>query len=160
MSEIRGALEGVGRRFAIIVSRYNDLVTERLLNGARSCLLQHGVAEADVEVIAVPGAWELPGAALVAAHTGRFAGIVALGCVIRGETPHFDYVAGEAARGLASLVLETGVPVGFGLLTTEDPEQALARAGGSKGNKGWEAALSALEMADLYAQLRGGHEGA
>jgi len=160
VSELQGTLEGAGRRFAIVYSRYNELVTERLLNGARACLLQHGVAEAAVDVLSVPGAWELPGAALVAAHTGGYAGIVALGCVIRGETPHFDYVAGEAARGLAAVVLETGVPVGFGVLTTENPEQALARAGGAKGNKGWEAALSTLEMADLFSRLGGEHAGA
>ncbi len=160
MSEIRGALQGADRRFALVVSRYNELVTERLQNGAQACLLQHGVAEGDVDVIYVPGAWELPGAALLAAHSGRYAAVVARGCVIRGETPHFDYVAGEAARGLAGVTMETGVPVGFGLLTTEDPEQALARAGGKKGNKGWEAALVALEMADLFHKLGGAHAGA
>ncbi len=160
MSEIRGALEGAGRRFAVVVSRYNELVTERLLTGARACLVQHGVAEGDVDVIYVPGAWELPGAALHAVQTGGYAGIVALGCVIRGETPHFDYVAGEASRALAGVTMETGVPVGFGLLTTEDPDQALARAGGKKGNKGWEAALSVLEMADLFRKLGGAHAGA
>ncbi len=160
MSEIRGALDGAGRRFAVVVSRYNELVTERLLNGARACLLQHGVAEGDVDVIYVPGAWELPGAALLAAHGGGYAGIVALGCVIRGETPHFDYVAGEAARGLASVTMETGVPIGFGVLTTDNVEQALARSGGNKGNKGWEAALSALEMADLFAMLGDADAGA
>ncbi len=160
MSELQGALEGAGRRFAIVYSRYHELVTERLLKGARACLLQHGVAQDDVDVLAVPGAWELPGVALLAARSGEYAAIVALGCVIRGETPHFDYVAGEAARGLAAVVRETGVPLGFGLLTTEDAEQALARAGGAKGNKGWEAALSALEMADLFARLGGQHAGA
>ncbi len=160
MSELQGALEGAGRRFAIVYSRYNELVTERLLGAARACLVQHGVAEGDVDVLSVPGAWELPAAALHAAHTGRYAAIVALGCVIRGETPHFDYVAGEAARGLAAVVLETGLPVGFGLLTTENAEQALARAGGAKGNKGWEAALSALELADLFSRLGGEHAGA
>ncbi len=153
MSELQGALEGRGRRFVVLVSRFNELVTEKLLTGARACLLQHGVGERDLDVVWVPGAWELPGAALHAAHTGRYAGIVALGCVIRGETPHFDYVAGEAARGLAAVALETGLPVGFGVLTTENADQALARAGGNKGNKGWEAALSALEMADLFAVL-------
>ncbi len=158
--ELQGALEGAGRRFAIVYSRYNELVTERLLNGARACLLQHGVEEGAVDVLSVPGAWELPGAAAAAVLTGRYAAIVALGCVIRGETPHFDYVAGEAARGLARLTLETRVPVGFGLLTTEDADQALARAGGAKGNKGWEAALSALEMADLFSRLGGAHAGA
>ncbi len=159
MSELQGALEGKDRRFAILVSRYNELITDKLLTGARACLLQHGVAEAAVDVIWVPGAWELPGAALHAAHGGRYAGLVAVGCVIRGETPHFDYVAGEAARGLAGVTLETGVPIGFGVLTTENVEQALARAGGKKGNKGWEAALSALEMADLFETLGEPHAG-
>lgn len=153
MSEIQGALEGKGRRFGVLVSRFNELITDKLLAGARACLLQHGVPEPDIDVLWVPGAWELPGAALHAAHSGRYAGLVACGCVIRGETPHFDYVAGEAARGLAAVTLETGIPVGFGVLTTDDVDQALARAGGRKGNKGWEAALSALEMADLFATL-------
>ncbi len=159
MSELQGTLEGRGRRFAVVVSRYHELVTEKLLAGARACLLQHGVTEAGVDVVWVPGAWELPLAALHAAHTGRYAGIVAVGCVIRGETPHFDYVAGEAARGLAAVALETGLPVGFGVLTTDNADQALARAGGHKGNKGWEAALSALELADLCAALGEEHAG-
>jgi 6,7-dimethyl-8-ribityllumazine synthase len=160
MSELQGSLEGKGRRFAVVVSRFNELVTEKLLAGARACLLQHGVGVDAVDVLWVPGAWELPAAALHAAHTGRYAGIVALGCVIRGETPHFDYVAGEAARGLATVALETGLPVGFGVLTTDNADQALARAGGHKGNKGWEAALSALELADLFAVLGEQHAGA
>lgn len=158
--ELRGVAEGRGRRFAIVASRFNQLVTERLLEGARSCLAEHGVPDGDVDVLSVPGAWELPAAALTAARTGRYAGIVALGCVIRGETPHFDYVAGEASRGLASVMLETGVPIGFGLLTTNDADQALARAGGRHGNKGWDAALSALEMADLFATFGASGAGA
>lgn len=153
MSEIRGALDGRGRRFVVVVSRFNELVTERLLAGARACLLQHGVAEDHIDVVWVPGAWELPAAALRAARTRRYAAVVALGCVVRGETPHFDYVAGEAAKGLAATALETGVPVALGVLTTDTPDQALARAGGKAGNKGWDAALSALEMADLFARL-------
>lgn len=153
MREIRGALNGRGRRFVILVSRFNELVTERLLTGARACLLQHGAAEDHVDVVWVPGAWELPAAALRAARTGRYSAIIALGCVIRGETPHFDYVAGEASKGLAATALETGVPVAFGVLTTDTPDQALARAGGKAGNKGWDAALSALEMADLFDRL-------
>lgn len=160
MSELQGALEGRGRRFAVLVSRFNELITDKLLTGARACLLQHGVAEAALDVVWVPGAWELPGAALHAAHSGRYAGLVAVGCVIRGETPHFDYVAGEAARGLAAVTLETGVPIGFGVLTTDTVEQALARSGGNKGNKGWEAALSALEMADLFELLGDANAGA
>src|SRR5512138_766731 len=136
MSELQGALEGKDRRFAILVSRFNELITDKLLTGARACLLQHGVAEPALDILWVPGAWELPGAALHAAHSGRYAGLVAVGCVIRGETPHFDYVAGEAARGLAAVTMETGVPIGFGVLTTDTVEQALARSGGNKGNKG------------------------
>ena len=160
MSQFQGALEGKDRRFAILVSRFNELITDKLLTGARACLLQHGVAEAALDIIRVPGAWELSGAALHAAHSGRYAGLVAVGCVIRGETPHFDYVAGAAARGLATVTLETGVPIGFGVLTTDNVEQALARSGGAKGNKGWEAALSALEMADLFEMLGDANAGA
>ena len=151
--EIVGQAEGAGRRFAIVAARFNELITQRLVDGARSCLLQHGCAEGDVDVIRVPGAWELPGAASAALRTGRYAGVVAIGCVIRGETPHFDYVAGEAARGLQELALRHDAPVGLGLLTTDNREHAIARAGGDRGNKGWEAALATLEMADLYARL-------
>jgi len=148
-----GRLNGEGKRFAIVVSRFNELVTERLVAGARACLVQHGVREDDVDVFWVPGAWELPPVAKRAAESGRYDGIVALGCVIRGETPHFDYVAGEASKGLASVALSSRVPVAFGVLTTDTPDQALARAGGKAGNKGWDAAMSALEMSDLYRQL-------
>ena len=153
MREVRGRRDGHGRRFAIVASRFNELVTERLLEGARAALLRHGVRDDDIDVYWVPGAWELPVAARAAARTGRYAGVVALGCVIRGETPHFDFIAGEAARGLAALALETGLPVAFGVLTTDTPEQALRRAGGTAGNKGWEAALGALEMADLLQRM-------
>lgn len=156
MGELRGDLEGTGLRFALVVSRFHQLVTERLLAGARACLLEHGVAEDDVDILWVPGAWELPPVVQRAARSGRYAGVVALGCVMRGETPHFEYVAGAAARGLARVALAADVPVTFGVLTTEDAEQALARAGGTGGNKGWEAALSALEMAGLYRKLEGG----
>lgn len=145
---IRGKPDGAGRRFAIVVSRFNAAVTDRLLAGARSCLLQHGVSEAAIDVVSVPGAWELPLAAQAAATRG-YAAIIALGCVIRGETPHFDYVAGAAAQGLERVSLEAGLPVAFGVLTTDNAQQALARAGGRAGNKGWDAAMVALEMADL-----------
>jgi 6,7-dimethyl-8-ribityllumazine synthase len=153
LAEYVGRLNGAGRRFAVLVSRFNELVTERLLDGARACLLQHGVSDSAIDVVWVPGAWELPLVARRLATTERYAAIVALGCVIRGETPHFEYVAGAAARGLAAVALESGSPVVFGVLTTETAEQALARAGGKSGNKGWEAALSALEMADLVRRL-------
>lgn len=154
MPELDAPLDGRGRRFLLVVSRFNELVTDRLLDGARSCLLQNGVEEPDLDIVRVPGAYELPGATAVALRTGWYDGVVALGCVIRGETPHFDYVAGEAARGLQELAIGHGVPIGFGVLTTDTRDQALARAGGEKGNKGWEAALTALEMVGLYGEIR------
>ena len=156
MREIEGSTQGEGRRFLIIVSRFNELVTEKLLDGARSALVQHGVAEDDIGVARVPGAFEIPGAAGAALRAGGWDGIVAVGCVIRGETPHFDYVAGEAARGVQALAVAHDTPVTFGVLTTDTREQALARSGGDRGNKGWEAALAALEMSDLYRTLASG----
>lgn len=140
-------------RVAVLVSRYNEAVTTRLLDGARACLRDKGIPDARVDVLWVPGAFELPTAAEAAAATGRYAALVALGCVIRGETAHFEYVAGEAARGLGNVALAHRLPLGFGVLTTESLEQALARAGGDAGNKGYEAAEAALSMADLLAQL-------
>lgn len=139
-------------RFAIIASRFNEVVTTRLAAGARACLLEHGVPAADITEVMVPGAWELPLAARLLARRG-FGGVIALGCVIRGDTPHFEYVARAAAEGLAQVSLAHDIPVGFGVLTTEDADQALARAGGREGNKGWEAALAMLEMAELKARL-------
>jgi 6,7-dimethyl-8-ribityllumazine synthase len=153
VAEFRGRLTGEGKRFALVVSRFNELVTERLAAGARACLVQHGARDEDVDTYWVPGAWEIPPVVQRAARSGRYAGIVALGCVIRGETPHFGYVAGEAAKGVAAVALAADVPVAFGVLTTDTTDQALARAGGKAGNKGWEAALSVLEMADLYRQM-------
>ena len=154
MSDLEGTPRGEGKRIAIVVSRFNELVTERLLEGAVGSLREHGVAEDDLLVVRVPGAWELPGTVAAVLRTGDWDAVVALGCVIRGETPHFDFVAGEAARGLQELALrEPPVPIALGLLTTDTREQALARAGGDRGNKGWEAALTALEMADLYERL-------
>jgi len=149
----RGELPAASRRFAIVVSRFNEGITDRLLAGARACLAEHGVRDEAVDVISVPGAWELPIAADLAARRGSYAAILALGCVIRGETPHFDFVAGPAADGLARVALDHGVPVAFGLLTTEDAAQALERAGGRHGNKGRDAALAALELADLAHRL-------
>ena len=140
-------------RVAVVVARYNEVVTGRLLEGARQCLREKGVPEAQVDVVWVPGAFELPVAAEAAAASGRYAAIVALGCVIRGETPHFEYVAGEAARGLGNVALAHRLAVGFGVLTTESLEQAMARAGGAAGNKGYEAAEAALTTADVLAQL-------
>jgi 6,7-dimethyl-8-ribityllumazine synthase len=141
------------RRFAIVVSRFNDVVTDRLLAGARACFADSGFSEKQLAVFSVPGAWELPIAALHAAKSG-FAGVIALGCVVRGDTPHFDYVAGGAADGLARVSVETGVPVAFGVLTTEDMDQALDRAGGKHGNKGYEAAQTVLEMVALIGRMQ------
>ena len=138
---------------AVLVSRYNEVVTARLLDGARTCLREKGVPEGRVDVIWVPGAFELAVAAETAAASGRYAALVALGCVVRGETPHFEYIAGEAARGLGNVARAHRLPVGFGVLTTETLEQALARAGGAAGNKGYEATDAALSTADVLAQL-------
>jgi 6,7-dimethyl-8-ribityllumazine synthase len=140
-------------RFAIVGSRFNAFVTDRLVAGARVCLLEHGARAADIETFSVPGAWELPLAARHLAN-GAFDGIVAIGCVIRGDTPHFEFVAGAATTGLAQISLDSGIPIGFGLLTVEDNAQALARAGGREGNKGWEAALAALEMVHFARALQ------
>jgi 6,7-dimethyl-8-ribityllumazine synthase len=140
-------------RVAVVISRYNELVTARLLEGARQCLSEHDVPPGRVDVIWVPGSFELPVVAETAAASGRYAAIVALGCVIRGETAHFEYVAGEAARGLANVALAHRVPVGFGVLTTETLEQAMARAGGAAGNKGYEATAAALATAGIVSRL-------
>lgn len=139
---------------AILVSRYNELVTGRLLEGARAACRDAGVEDSAVDVLWTPGAFELPAVAAAAAATGRYACLVALGAVIRGDTPHFEYVAGEAARGLNEVAVRHALPVGFGVLTVETLEQAADRAGGSAGNKGREAAEAALIAADLLAQLR------
>jgi 6,7-dimethyl-8-ribityllumazine synthase len=140
---------------AILVSRYNEIVTSRLLEGALACCREAGLPRESVDVIWVPGAFELPVTAAAAAGTGRYACLVALGAVIRGDTPHFEYVAGEAARGLSDVAVRTGIPVGFGVLTVENLQQAVDRAGGAAGNKGHEAAGAALQAADVITQLRG-----
>jgi 6,7-dimethyl-8-ribityllumazine synthase len=142
-----------GRRIAIVAARFNDLVVASLLQGATHAWLERGGAAADLTIVRVPGAFELPLAARKLATSGRFDAVVALGCVIRGDTPHFEYVAGECARGLQATSLETGVPVAFGVLTVETLEQALERAAAGAGNKGGEAMQSALEMAGVLARL-------
>jgi 6,7-dimethyl-8-ribityllumazine synthase len=150
--EIQGSLSANGRRFAIVASRFNSRVVELLVSGAVDCLRRHGAD--DITVVRVPGAWEIPQAAEeIAAGEPRYDAIVALGVVIRGETPHFDYICSSCSRGLASLSKRHRIPVGFGVLTCDTSQQAEERAGGKAGNKGWEAALAALEMADLFAQL-------
>jgi 6,7-dimethyl-8-ribityllumazine synthase len=143
----------VARRFALVVSKYNDFVTDRLQAGALDALREAGVAEGDIMVVRVPGAFEIPIAAQHAAETGRFDAIVCLGCVIRGETPHFEYICSAVAHGLTAAAAATGVPMAFGVLTTNSVEEALARAGSGPDNKGREAALAALEMAAVVAGL-------
>ena len=149
-----GTLEGRGRRFAVVASRFNGIVTEKLVEGAIAAFRKLGIADDDIELAWTPGAFEAPLAAMRLATSGQFDAVVCLGAVIRGETPHFDYVAAEAASGLQLAALETGVPVSFGVLTCDTRGQAEARAGGERGNKGAEAARSALEMADVFARLR------
>ena len=149
-----GELDGAGLRIAVVVSRFNEVVTSRLLAGARSALERHGVHEDDVDVAWVPGAFELPIAARRLAESRRYDAVVCLGAIIRGETPHFEYIAAEAARGIADIARDTGVPAIFGVLTPNTLEQALERAGGKAGNKGYDAAVSAIEMASLMRQLR------
>ncbi len=153
MAELTGSPRGAGRRVAVIASRFNEEVTRKLVDGALEGLVSHGVAFEAIDVLWVPGAWELPAAARRAFGSASYDLIVAVGAVIRGETPHFDFVAGEAARGLADAATDADLPVGFGLLTTDTLEQALDRAGGAHGNKGWDAAVAALETADLLDQL-------
>ena len=147
-------LDATGLKFAIVCARFNSSITDRLLAGALDALKHSGAADADVEVVKVPGSWELPLAAKALAGSKRHDAIIALGAVIRGETPHFDFVAGQAAAGLAAVQLETGIPIAFGVLTTNTVEQAVDRAGGKSGNKGHDAALAAIEMADLIRRLR------
>jgi 6,7-dimethyl-8-ribityllumazine synthase len=141
-------------RVAILASRYNELITSRLLEGALACCAEAGMPRDAVDVVWVPGAFELPVAAAAAAGTQRYACLVALGAVVRGDTPHFDYVAGEAARGLAAVAVGHALPIGFGVLTVDTMQQAVDRAGGSAGNKGHEAAAAAIQAADVIAQLR------
>src|SRR5437660_3650741 len=153
MNTIEGTQSAVGFRFAVVVSRYNDFVTDRLAAGAIAALTKAGVSPGSITVVRVPGAFEIPIAAQHAAESGRFDAIVCLGCVIRGETPHFDYICSAVAQGLAAGSAATGVPMAFGVLTTNSVEEALARAGDGPSNKGREAAVAAIEMAEVVAQL-------
>lgn len=153
MIEHSAGLDGRGKRFGIVIARFNDFVTRPLLAGARDCLVRHGVEDGDIEVAWVPGAWEIPGALRRLGRAGRFDALIALGAVIRGATPHFDYVSAGVANGVAQVGATTDLPVVFGVLTVDTIEQAIERAGTKAGNKGWEAALAALEMANLYELL-------
>ena len=153
-NKIVGNLDAGSHSFAIVVSRFSDLITERLAEGARDALQRHGASDENITEIWVPGAWELPLAVEAAAASGKYQAIVALGCVIRGATPHFEYVAGEATKGVAGVSLRHGLPVTLGVLTTDTLEQAIERAGSKAGNKGVDAAVAAVEMVNLLAQLR------
>jgi len=153
MRTIEGSERATGFRFAIVVSKYNDFVTDRLQAGALAALASAGVASDDITVVRVPGAFEIPLAAQHAAESGRYDAIVCLGCLIRGETSHFEYISSAVANGLTTAAAATGVPMAFGVLTTHSVEEALARAGDGAGNKGHEAAMAAVQMAEVVAQI-------
>ncbi len=154
MKTIEGKLIARDYRFAIVVSRFNEFISGHLLSGAVDCLKRHEAREDAIELIRVPGAFEIPLAAKKAVLSKRYDAVICLGAVIRGSTPHFDYVASEVSKGIAQVSLESGIPVIFGVITSDTLEQAIERAGSKAGNKGWEAAASAIEMADLNSQMK------
>lgn len=153
MRTIEGYLNGTGLKFAVVISRFNHFITGHLLDGAEDALKRHGVSDDDITVVWVPGAFEIPLVAKKLAKSGKYNGVICLGAVIRGSTPHFDYVAAEVSKGVAAVGLDTEVPVVFGVITTDNIEQAIERAGTKSGNKGWDAALTALELADLTRKI-------
>ncbi|MFQ5827086.1 MAG: 6,7-dimethyl-8-ribityllumazine synthase [Dehalococcoidia bacterium] len=153
--QYQGALLGQGLRFGIVVSRFNEFISARLLEGAQDALLRHGVAEADIDIARTPGSFEIPMVAKKMAQSGNYQAVIGLGAVIRGGTPHFDYIAAEVSKGIALVALETGVPVIMGVITADTLEQAIERAGTKEGNKGFDAAVNAIEMANLMAALKG-----
>lgn len=149
----QGILDGRKKRFAVVVSRFNEAISQRLLDGALDCLRRHNTDEANIDIVWVPGSFEIPMGARKVAQSSRYDAVICLGAVIRGATPHFDYIASEVSRGIARLAAETALPVIFGVITADSLEQAIERSGGKSGNKGWDAAMSALEMADLFSKL-------
>ena len=153
MKIVEGKLSAKGYKFAIIVSRFNNLITEKLLEGAIDCIVRHDGDEKNITVIKVPGSFEIPLIAKKVAKSGKFDAVICLGAVIRGDTPHFDYVANEVTKGIAQVSLETEVPISYGILTTDTIEQAIERAGTKMGNKGFDAALTAIEMVNVLNQL-------
>jgi 6,7-dimethyl-8-ribityllumazine synthase len=153
-SESHGNLIGTGKTFGIVVSRFNNFITKRLLDGSIDGLIRHGVRKDDIDVFWVPGSYEIPSVALKIAQSKKYDAVICLGAVIRGETPHFDYVASESAKGVTQVGLTTGIPVIYGIITTDTLEQAIDRAGAKTGNKGTEAALSAIEMVNLFDQIQ------
>ena len=150
---IEGALVARGLRFALVASRFNETVTSRLIDGAVNALVRHGVADKDIRIVRVPGSFEIPLVVKKLAASKKYSALICLGALVRGETPHFEYLASEVARATGQVALDTGVPVIFGVLTTETLEQAIDRAGGKAGNKGWDAALAAIEMANVLGRL-------
>lgn len=153
MKIIQGELQAKGLKFAVVVSRFNDFITSKLLDGAVDALVRHGAKEEDIDVVKVPGAFEIPLLAKKLASKGQYNAVICLGTVIRGATPHFDYVAAEVSKGVASASLETGVPIAFGVITSDTIEQAVERAGTKSGNKGFDAAITAIEMAQVMKKL-------
>ena len=153
MKTYNGNLVGDGLKIGIIVSRFNEFISGKLLEGALDCLTRHKVSDDGIEIFWVPGAFEIPMIASKVAHSGKYDAVVCLGAVIRGDTPHFDYVAAEVSKGVASVAISSSVPVIFGVLTVDTTEQAIERAGNKSGNKGWSAALAAIEMVNLYKQI-------
>lgn len=153
---IEGSLSAEGYSYGIIVSRFNSLVTKQLLAGATDCLIRHGAKENNITVVHCPGSFEIPQVAMQLAKSADLDALICLGCIIRGETPHFEYVASEAAKGVGQVALQLGIPVAFGILTTENLEQALERAGAKAGNKGWDAAMTAIELVNTFQQLSKG----
>jgi 6,7-dimethyl-8-ribityllumazine synthase len=151
---IEGKLNARGLKFGIVVSRFNDFICEHLLSGAMDVLIRNGAGDGDIEIFKVPGAFEIPQVARKVALSKKFDAVICLGAVIRGSTPHFEYIAAEVSKGVAMVGLEGEVPVSFGVLTTDNLEQAIERAGTKAGNKGWDAALSAIEMANLYREMK------
>ena len=151
---LEGKLSAKGMKFGIVVSRFNDFICERLLAGAVDVLLRNGAEDKDIEILKVPGAFEIPQVARKIALTRKFDAVICLGAVIRGATPHFDYIAAEVSKGIAMIGMESEIPVAFGVLTTDNLEQSIERAGSKAGNKGWDAALSAIEMANLYREMK------
>jgi 6,7-dimethyl-8-ribityllumazine synthase len=150
---VEGGVAAQGKKFGIVVSQFNKTVTQKLVNGALDCLRKHGAADEDITVVWCPGAYEIPQVASYLTAHQRFDAVICLGAVIQGETPHFDYICQECARGVGAVSRERGIPVMFGILTTSTFEQAAERAGGTMGNKGWDAALGAISMADVYATI-------
>ncbi len=153
MKIIEGELQAKGLKFGIIVSRFNDFITSKLLDGALDALHRHGADEKDIEIVKVPGSFEIPLVAKKLAAKGTFSAIICLGTVIRGATPHFEYISAEVSKGIASASLETGIPIAFGIITSDTIEQAVERAGTKSGNKGWDAAITAIEMAQVIKKL-------